>query len=141
MEVIDYGRWTFYLDADYEMLDPEKTGKWMYVFDDIDFAAEICAAAVENGVVCEAKHNSTIDAPDSTGVCCFYLDGDDMEAHERILSFLMDYDLIERDASGRLKNIPFKYDWQTLAGEYDDDFVPEITLSMFVDLDTGEWIG
>lgn len=37
--------------------------------------------AVENGVVAEAKHSNT-----SEGVCFFYLNCDDMEAHKRIIN-------------------------------------------------------
>jgi hypothetical protein len=40
----------------------------------------------------------------------------------------------------RFYNISFKYDDQTRAGEYGEDFKGEIKLERFINLDTGEWI-
>lgn len=54
-------------------LDEHKCGKWMYYFGDVGFAAKVCQEAVENDIVAEAKHS---DSPE--GVCCFYLNGDDL---------------------------------------------------------------
>ena len=139
MEVINYGPWVYYAGEGSEDFDPDTCGKWMYEFDDYDLASDLCERAVEGGVVREAKHNAYPDPRYDHGVCCFYIDGTDEEAHEEVISFFLDNDLVPRDASGRLKDIPFKYDWQTRAGFYDDDFVPEITLGDFIDLDTGEW--
>ena len=42
---------------------------------------------------------------------------------------------------GKLYNISFKHDTQTLAGEYGDDYHSDIKLEEFVNLETGEWIG
>ena len=91
--------------------------------------------SVEMGVVAEAKHT---DGPD--GVCCFYLNGDDMTAHKRTIQFFLDNGLIAKTRTGRLYNISFKYDDQTRAGEYGDQFRGKITLDQFLNLNTGEWI-
>lgn len=139
MEVIEHGPWTYYVDDGSEDLSPDTCGKWMYEFDDYGLAHDLCEKAVEGGIVSEAKHNAYPDIRYPHGICCFYIDGNDTEAHEEVLSFFMDNDMIPRDEHGKLKDIPFKYDWQTRAGQYDDDFIPEITLSDFIDLDTGEW--
>lgn len=140
MEVIEYGPWVYY-DAGEEDTDPDTCGKWMYEFDDYDLAEDLCTRAVENGVVSVAKHNAFPDPRYPHGICCFYIDGTDPDAHAEVIGFFLENNLVPRDQSGRLKDIPFKYDWQTRAGLYGDDFIPEITLGDFIDLDTGEWIG
>ena len=106
----------------------------MYFFDGAEKAAKLCKEAVENGIVAEAKHSDA-----SSGVCCFYLNGDDMEAHRKTIQFFLDHQLIRKKGDGTLYNISFKYDRQTHAGEYGEEFHPEISLDRFVDLKTGEW--
>ena len=51
---------------------------------------------------------------------------------------MLERGLFPYDENGRLRNESFKFDWQTAEGQYDDSFVPEIVLSDYVDLDTGE---
>lgn len=75
-----------------------------------------------------------------TGVICFYLNGDDIENHHRIIQFMMDNKLIQKTKTGRWYNISFKFDDQTRAGEYGIGFKGEIKLAQFIDLNTGEWI-
>lgn len=126
--------WVFYLGQNADSLKEETCGKWMYFFDDAEKAAKLCKEAVENGIVAEAKHSDA-----SSGVCCFYSNGDDMEAHRRTIQFFLDHQLIRKKGDGTLYNISFKYDRQTHAGEYGEDFHPEISLNLFVDLKNGEW--
>lgn len=140
--------WIYYI-GDNPNFDRDKVGKWMYFFkkdDDIDFISKLCSNAVEQEIVEEAKHTN----PDSfglnpfgtkdSGVCCFYLNYDDIEAHKRILSYFIKNNMIQRTKTGRLYNIPFKLDNQTRAMEYGEDFNAKISLSDFIDLNTGEWI-
>lgn len=134
MEIIRKFGWVFYVTHEAGLLDKHKCGKWMYFFGDADFAAKICKKAVETEVVAEAKHSD-----DSKGVCCFYLNGDDMEAHKRTIRFFLEHDLIRKTKKGKLYNISFKYDDQTRAGEYGDEFQAEIKLENFLDLETGAW--
>ena len=49
--------------------------------------------------------------------------------------------MIRKTKKGKLYNISFKHDSQTLAGEYGEDYHPDIKLEEFVNLETGEWIG
>lgn len=134
--VLSIGGWVFYqkLNASDE-LPKDKCGKWMHWFNNKDFAERICKEAIGKGIVVAAKHSDDIK-----GVCCFYLRGDDLEAHKRVLQFFLDNHLIRKTKSGRLYNISFKYDNQTRAGEYDDQFKAEIKLDQFVDLETGEFL-
>lgn len=131
-----YGGWIFYMKQNTpDELTMDKCGKWMYFFNDRDFAARMCKEAVEKGVVAGSKHTDAAE-----GVCCFYLRGDDMEAHKRVLRFLMDNKLIRKTKSGTYYNISFKYDNQTRAGKYGTEFKAELKLDQFIDLKTGEFI-
>ncbi len=134
MEVFELFGWIVYKAEGESPFKKHKVGKWMYFFGDREFVECICYKAIEEGIVHECKHS---DADD--GVACFYLNSDDMAAHKRVIQFFLDNNLIRRTKSGKLYNIGFKYDDQTLAGEYGDDFVAEIKLDQFLDLETGEW--
>jgi len=133
-ERIDLGGWVFYLGPDHESLEETKCGKWMYFFGDEEFADEMCRKAIEEGVCPEAKHSDA-----SEGVCCFYINGDDIPAHRRVIEFFLNNNLIRVTKTGKLYNISFKYDEQTSAGEYGGDFKAEIKLEQFIDLQTREW--
>ncbi|MBP5754695.1 MAG: hypothetical protein J6W93_02500 [Clostridia bacterium] len=134
MQIIREFGWVYYIGKGADALDDHKCGKWMYFFDDVKFAAKICKEAVERGVVAESKHSD-----DSRGVCCFYSNGDDLEAHKRTIQFFLEHDLIRKTKAGKLYNISFKYDDQTRAGEYGESFQAEIKLDDFLDLNTGKW--
>lgn len=144
VERIEARGWVFYVDTEKEpSLHTPYVGKWMYFFDsdDFDFADEICKKAVANCVVAEAKRTDDMMLLiQKTGVCCFYCNGNDMDAHKKVLAFFLEEELIRRTKSGKLYNISFKLDAQTLAGQYQDDFKAAIKLADFVDLNTGEWL-
>ena len=96
-------------------------------------------AIVEN--VCYECKCTDMELRDAeTGVICFYLNGDDIENHRRVIRFMMDNELIQKTKTGRLYNISFKFDDQTRAGKYGADFKGVIKLAQFIDLNTGEWI-
>ena len=138
MKIIDVLGWRHFVSDD-TALDNDKVGKWMYFFRGLEgqqFAEEMCRKAVKDGVVAAAKRG---DNP-ADGVACFYLNCDDEAAHKRIISFLIEHNMIRRTKAGKLYDISFKLDQQTLAGEYGEDFQPVIKLSTFINLYTGEWI-
>jgi len=134
--------WVYYIDENDCDLDPHKCGKWMYFFDKngIDFAETICRKAIEDGIVAECKHTRFDVLPADSGVCCFYLEGDDISAHKRVIAFFMRNNLIKKTKAGKYYNISFKFDDQTRAGEYGEEFTSEIKLANFIDLSTGEWL-
>ncbi|MBD5542967.1 MAG: hypothetical protein HDR01_01655 [Lachnospiraceae bacterium] len=132
---LSLGGWIFYLSEKKECLDKHKCGKWMHFFNNEKFAAHICEEAVAKGICVESKHT---DAEE--GVCCFYLNCDDMEGHKRAIGYFIENGLIRKTKTGKLYNISFKLDDQTRAGEYGPDFYSEIKLDQFVDLHTGEFI-
>lgn len=139
--------WIVWHDAriDIEWALPESTcGKWMrqYEAQDSSWIYECIKAAVEDGACVEAKMSTPLqmEGYDGTGVACFYIDGSKPEQHRRLISFMLENDLFERDDDGYLLDAPFRFDWQTAAGLYGDDFVPEMTLGDFVDLSTGHFL-
>ena len=128
--------WVYYLADTDPHFDETKVGKWMYFFGDRQFVEKICREAIEQNIVEECKHSNADD-----GVSCFYLNDDDLEGHRRVIEFFIKNDLIRKTKKGKLYNISFKHDTQTLVGEYGDDYHSDIKLEEFVNLETGEWIG
>ena len=122
------------------MLDVHKCGKWMHFFNDQEFAMNMCEKAIAEDICYECKCTDMELTGAETGVICFYLNGDDIENHHRVIQFMMNNKLIQKTKSGRLYNISFKFDAQTHAGEYGTEFEGIIKLAQFVDLNTGEWI-
>lgn len=139
---VDNPWWSFYIDTELASeLDRHRCGKWMFFFNDIEFAEEICREAALGKVVAECKHSSPETlAKSGRGVACFYLNMDDGEAHRRVIAFLLEHDLVRRTKSGKLFNIGFKLDDQTRAGEYGPAFKAQIRLGDFVDLESGEFL-
>ena len=136
MRVIKNPAWVYYLADTDPHFDETKVGKWMYFFGDRQLVEKICREAIEQNIVEECKHSNADD-----GVSCFYLNDDDLEGHRRVIEFFIKNDLIRKTKKGKLYNISFKHDTQTLAGEYGDDYHSDIKLEEFVNLETREWIG
>lgn len=134
MKIHKINHWVYYVGDTKELIH-SKCGKWMYFFDNQKIAEQMCNKAVINDIVCESKHS---DAPN--GVACFYLNGDDMIRHKKILQFFIENHLIKRTLNGRLHNISFKFDSQTRAGQYGSEFSSDIKLSQFINLDTGKFL-
>lgn len=133
MVVLELGPWVYYLGKSHNF-DARKVGKWMYFFNDKDYIASVCKEAIEKNIVNQAKHTN-----DETGVACFYLNGDDIDGHKKVIQFFLSKNLIRKTQSGKLYNISFKFDNQTLDGQYGNDFKATIKLEDFVDLYTGEF--
>lgn len=151
IEVLDDGivrhevsHWVYYYDPErVDDLDLMRCGKWLYMTADLERADELVHEAVATGAVIEAKRSNEAQvmlARTGSGVCCFYLNGDDVEAHRRAIKFLLSHGLVRRTKAGRLYNVSFKFDAQTYAGESGKDFHAKIRLADFVDLDTGEFL-
>lgn len=134
------GGWFWYLSGEEDKLEPHRCGKWMHFFDNQEFAQNICQKAIDEKVCYECKCTDMELVGEPTGVICFYLNGDDIENHKRVIQFMMDNDLIRKTKTGRYYNNSFKFDDQTRAGEYGADFEGKIKLEEFINLNTGEWI-
>ncbi len=136
MEIVSNIAWVFYVNPESaSSFEDDKVGKWMYFFTDRKTAEKVCKEAVEKNIVAESKHSNA-----SEGVCCFYLNCDDIETHKKIIKFFIDNNLIRKTKAGKYYNLSFKLDSQTEEGEYGKDFKAEIKLAEFIDLGTGEWI-
>lgn len=128
--------WVYYISENRtEEYDPDKVGKWMYFFYNRDFVDRVCSEAVERKIVNSAKYSN-----DVKGVACFYINGDDPIAHKRVLDYFFEKHLIPKGKYSKFRDISFKFDSQTLLGEYGKDFHARIRLSDFVDLETGRWL-
>ena len=137
--------WMFYLDVDREMELTNNCGKWMCFFgsseEEISFAKEMCEKSILTGSAIESKHtNEQIVSLCGSGVCCFYCNGDDVNAHKKIISFFLENGMIRKTKAGKLFNISFKYDSQTHNDEYGEEFESKIKLKDFLNLETGEWL-
>eukprot|EP00833_Pecoramyces_ruminatium_P013464 jgi/Orpsp1_1/1187496/evm.model.d7180000058145.1 len=119
--MISDGGWFWYFSGKEEILDPEKCGKWMFFFEEEqqEFAKEICQKAIDNNICYECKCSDIktriMMNNQSTGVICFYQNGDDIENHKRIINFMIENNLIKRINDKCFYNISFKYDYQTIA--------------------------
>jgi len=132
--------WYWFLSGEEDKLKREKCGKWMHFFTDQEFAISICEKAIEERACYECKCSDLALRGISSGVICFYLNGDDIENHKRIIDFMLKYDLVPKTKAGRYYNNSFKFDTQTRAHEYGSDFEGKLKLEEFIDLNTGEWI-
>lgn len=135
-----FGGWYWYSTKNSKLLKKHKCGKWMYFFDNQEFAMELCEKAIAENVCYECKCTDMELTGSETGVICFYLNGDDMENHHRVIQFMLDNKLIRKTKAGKLYNISFKFDNQTRAGKYGANFEGTIKLAQFINLNTGEWI-
>lgn len=132
--------WFWYLSGQENTHEEDKCGKWMYFFEDQEYAKQICQKAIDEEVCYACKCTDMETTMKPTGVACFYLNGDDIENHKRVIRFMIDNNLILKAKTGRLYNNSFKFDNQTIAGEYGEDFEGKIKLDQFIDLQTGEFI-
>ncbi len=132
--------WFWFMSGNEEKLVPDKCGKWMHFFEDQEFAKKICQKAIDEGVCYECKCSDMELVSQPTGVICFYLNGDDIENHKRVIQFMIENNLIRKTKAGKYYNNSFKFDNQTRAGEYGADFEGKIKLEQFINLQTGEWI-
>ncbi len=132
--------WCWYFSGEEDKLNSEKCGKWMFFFQEQRMAMDICEKAMKEHVCYECKCTDMDVQQVNTGVLCFYLNGDDVENHKRVIRFMIDNNLIRKTKTGKYYNISFKFDKQTCAGEYGADFEGKIKLENFIDLNTGEWV-
>lgn len=140
IEITHVGGWYYYFSGKEELLDDEKCGKWMHFFSDQEFAKSICEKAICEGICYECKCSDLIARNEHSGPIFFYINGDDINAHKKVIKFMLDNNLIRKTNSGRLYDESFKFDNQTRAGEYGSGFNATIKLSEFLNLYTGEWI-
>ena len=105
-------------------------GPWMVKCTNGD-APSVCWKAMRENIVISAGHR---DTSDSYNVSAFLHCENDSESHKRVISFLLENNLILKTKKGLFYNIHFKW--------YDSNinFSPKIALSDFVNLRTGELI-
>lgn len=109
-------------------------GKWMHFFavENAYYVVESCLLALRDDVCSKTKLTA-----EGSGVAYFYVDVTDIAAHQRVLRFMLDRGLIQKTKAGRLHNISFKLDRGRMVD--DNDQPVKVTLSDFLDLDTGKF--
>ncbi|WP_270312150.1 hypothetical protein [Vagococcus fluvialis] len=140
--------WINYYNDTFDGMDSNKTGKWMIFFDiqdpeSYEYIQEICKDIIEKNILEVVKHTNLISAEIQNlnqGVAVFYLEYDDIDSHKKIITYLLEKEMIPKTKSGRYYKNSFKLDSQTRNKEYGDTFTGKITLDQFIDLETGEWI-
>lgn len=132
--------WRYYISTESTKLVCEKSGKWMYFFpnEKFEFALKICELAIKNNICYECKCTDMKSSECKTGVICFYNNVDDNDTHYKILSFMIENDLISKTSKGKYYNISFKLDDQTRNLEYGENFKGKLKVEQFIDLCTGE---
>lgn len=101
--------WCWYFSGEEGKINSEKCGKWMFFFQDQRKAMDICEKAIKEKVCYECKCTDMDVQQVSTGVVCFYLNGDDVENHKRVICFMIDNNLIRKTKTGKYYNIISNY--------------------------------
>lgn len=148
-KIIKQGGWVYHLtDREYKMLSKSgeeyifdsDVGKWMIFYKTFEEAFVICCLAINNSIVEQAKHPEDYSkCKDGIGPTCFYLRGNDIEAHKRFFSFFMEKGLLPENKNGAYTNIAYKYDIDTAFGIYGKGGA--LHLKDFINPMTGEWTG
>lgn len=138
--MLEMGGWLWFDSGAERNIDKNKVGKWMVFFSDQDFAIDICEQAMSENICYRCKCTDLSVRNEQNGVICFYLEGDDIESHRKVIEFMIKNNLIRKTKAGKLYNISFKFDRQTRAKEYGDSFAAEIKMDQFIDVNTGDWI-
>lgn len=122
--------WITYQNPDSPFTDPDTYGKWVCTFTDRSRIDQICRNAVAEHIVPESKYTNA-----ASGQCCFYLNGTDIAAQEKIIQYMISNKLIAVTAYGRLDNIPFELEQFTTSSSS----IP-FCLDYFINLYTKEFI-
>lgn len=106
-------------------------GKWEYHFTDSSFARHVCREAIAQGAAAAAKMSDA-----GKGVCCFYINGNDREAHKRMLEFMLCKNLIRRRGDGAFFDTRFIFSLFEKSS-LQTECLSDIKLSQFVNLKRG----
>ena len=106
-------------------------GKWEDHFTDSSFAHHVCREAIAQGAAAAAKMSDA-----GKGVCCFYINGNDMEAHKRMLEFMLCKNMIRRRGDGAFFDTRFIFN-PFEKSSLQTECLSDIKLSQFVNLKRG----
>ncbi len=118
---------------DWKLSNLKDCGKWISYYKETSFAKEIINKALEQNVVRYAKHTKG-----ASGVICFYVSGSNLEDHYRIISFMLDNNLIRLTKDISYFDISFKFNGQSWSKEYGNYFEGLLRLSDLIDLNSGQ---
>lgn len=107
--------WEHYIEAEdkYPFKD-DQVGAWKcyfdYDFDELHRIQKICQELIEDGIAAEAKHfNQDAMIQSRKGEVLFFCNADDIEAHKRIIAFMIKHDLLRKDDYDNYRNMAFVY--------------------------------
>lgn len=125
-------KWVYYTADNFKSFLGNSFGKWMFYFDNPDYAEQICTVAVRDGVTKRAKHANA-----SQGIGGFYTTADNYTEHRTIIAYMLRNNLIRRAANGKYFDIAFKY--ELADDEASTPTLPRtsLRLSDFIDLSDG----
>lgn len=134
--------WIVYANESAPKIAPGRGGKWICFFerDEEEAANETAQAAVETGVVSEALVPRDCETGKYDSIaCCLHIDAADLQAHRRVIQFMLENSLIKKSRTGSYYNNSFKFD--KAGGRGGNDYhTPTIKLADFIDLRTGEFL-
>ena len=126
------GPWIYFI-GNKDMIEKE-SGKWILHNHYFDDAITILHILSTMGYNCKCATVGIMQ--DMTVPMIIYCEPDDI----KIVNIMVKLDLIQKTKSGKLFNIAYKFNDQTRSGEYGNSFTAKVTLSDYVNLDTGEII-
>lgn len=135
-----FGFWKCYRSKGAPAKSPKTVGKWTYQFSDERAAMRICEEALQEGVCLECRCTDISKTKMPTGVVCFYVNGDDVEEHRRVIDFMLAHGLIQKTSAGNYCDLVFKFDDATCIQSRDKNLARRVRLADFVDLTSGEWL-
>ena len=134
--------WVVYANESVPKIAPGRSGKWICFFErgEEETANETAQVAVETGVVSEALVPKDCEASKYDSIaCCLRIDAADLQAHKRVIRFMLENNLIKKSKTGSYYNNSFKFD-KTKGHGKDEYYTPTIKLADFIDLRTGEFL-
>lgn len=119
---------------DWKLSNIKDGGKWMHFYKERSFAEEMITKALDTGVVKYAKHTKG-----SSGMVCYYVSGTSLEAHYKVISFMLENNLIRLTNSLNYFDVNFKFNGQSWSKEYGNNFEGLLKLSDLIDLHSGKF--
>ena len=115
-----------YYGEDGNDYDFSTVGSWCISFNSEAVADSICRAVISDQIVDACTRDIGTD-----GFIYFYVDGTSDASQRELIEWLLEKDLLPRNADGELQDIVFSYDIQTAP-----ESMPDASLSDYVDLTT-----
>lgn len=118
-------------DGDWHLKAMKDCGKWTFSFNNKHTAAKLIEAAINSNVCTHGKHTLG-----DGGAVCLYASGSDIDAHSRVIDFMIDNKLLRLTSAYNYADMHFKFNGQSWNKQFGNPYDGLIKLSDFIDLDT-----